>query len=269
MNKLILNDGIATEWWMDYLTGELDREKEGELFQYLHGHPQLQKELKISEEIWSDLGEVSVPGPSERMDAKFEAMLLGYVAANERNSAINWLPVLQDWVSRSWRVGLASLILGSALGWFVIPDTKEDRQLAELSTEVQEMKKMMMLTLIEQPKAQERIRAVSLAGDLPSADLRVIEVLAETLNRDENLNVRLAALESLMKYWDYSEARSVLVKSISLQDSPLIQAAIADAMLILREKSAIDEFEKLLAKPELNEVVKEKLQLTVEKLQQI
>jgi len=106
MNKLILNDRIATEWWMDHLTGELDEERTEELLQYLHNKPDLKKELLISELAWTDLTKITSPQPSDAMDSKFESMLLGYIAANERNSAISWLPVLQDWVSRSWRVGL-------------------------------------------------------------------------------------------------------------------------------------------------------------------
>ena len=269
MDKLILNDNMATEWWVDYLTGELEDEKSSELSQYLRSHPELQEELKASEEVWLDLEKIPRPAPSGAMDSKFEAMLDGYRAANERNSAINWLPILQDWLSRSWRVGFAALVIGLLLGWLLVPNARQDTQMADLNSEVQEMKKMMMLTLIDQPKAQERIRAVNMAGELSSSDVKVIQVLAETLNSDENINVRLAALQSMVKYWEFSEARSELVKSISMQDSPLIQTAIADAMLALREKKAIGEFEKLLAKPELNEGVKEKLELTVQKLRQI
>jgi hypothetical protein len=203
------------------------------------------------------------------MDTRFEAMLHGYMAANERNAAINWWPVLQDWLMRSWRVGLTSLVFGLGIGWILLPSSSQKSEIAQLGTEVQEMKKLMMLTMIEQPKAQERIQAVNLVNELPDADKRIIEALAKTLNEDRNINVRLAALESLTRYWDDPVTREVLVSSISNQDSPLVQVSIADAMLALREKSSINEFNKLLAQPELDEGVKVKLASTVQKLMEI
>jgi hypothetical protein len=266
---MVLKDDKAIELWMDYLTGELSGEQEEELFQYLSSHPELKKELKADEIIWAQINDIPRPSPSSNMDVKFEAMLQGYKSANKRNAAINWRPVLQDWLTRSWRVGLTSLAIGLTLGWYLLPSKNQKSEIATLSTEVADMKKLMMLTLIEQPDAQERIRAVSLAVDLPNADQKVIDALSNTLKTDQNINVRLAALESLMNYWNYPAAREEMVKSIVVQESPLVQSAIADAMMALREKSSITEFYKLLEQPELNAGVKTKIESTIEKLQQI
>jgi len=166
-------------------------------------------------------------------------------------------------------MGLAFTLVGLLIGYLVLPRPENNQQISQLSEEVMEMKKMMMLTLIGQPRAQERIKAVSLATEIGDADGRVIGVLAKTLQEDDNVNVRLAAVESLLKYWSYPQAREILVASISKQDSPLVQVAIADAMLAVREKEAIGEFQKLIDDQELDDVVKMKLETTINQLKSI
>lgn len=266
---MVLTEEKAIACWMDYLTGELDTESENDLFQFLSLNKKLAMELKADQVLWNTMKKIESPLPDKSMDQRFEAMLHGYIAANQRNTAINWWPLLQEWFTRGWQVGLASLSIGILVGWYLLPSGNQKSELSMLTNEVAEMKKVMMFTLIEQPQAQDRIRAVSLVNELPNADRQVIEVLAKTLNTDANINVRLAALESIARYWEDPYARAELVKSITLQDSPLIQNAIADAMLALREKSSITEFNKLLDKPELNTGVKLKLESTIEKLNSI
>ena len=66
------------------------------------------------------------------------------------------------------------------------------------------------------------------------------------MNRDENANVRLAALEALKPYAKQSAVREELVKSIAKQDSPLVQVALAEFMATIQEKKSVKELQKLL-----------------------
>ncbi|MEM9324083.1 MAG: HEAT repeat domain-containing protein [Bacteroidota bacterium] len=262
-----LDEITAIEWWMDHLAGVLDEAQERELRDFLRGHPALSAELKVHEETWNQLSALEGLEPSPAMDTKFEAALQGYMAADTgRNRRSFRVPF---WFQAHWQMALAFTMVGLAIGYLVVPRGDANEQISQLSEEVLEMKKVMMLTLIEQPKAQERIKAVSIASELEDADEKVIEVLAKTLATDDNINVRLAAIESLMKYWDRPEARQVLVSSITQQASPLVQVAIADAMLALREKEAINEFEKLIDDQELDESVKMKIENTIDQLRSI
>ncbi len=263
----VINEQIAIEWWMDYLTGDLTSDREEVLRKFLQDHPDVRAELNVREEIWQKLEQLETPEPSPAMDAKFEASLQGYLAASNqtRRSGIT----LPQWLQGSWQTGLAFMLVGLVIGALVIPRPQSTEQISDLSQEVMEMKKMMMLTLIEQPKAQERIKAVSMASEFSSADEKVIEVLSTTLQRDDNINVRLAAIESLLRYWKFPEARQALVMSIASQESPLVQVAIADAMLALREKEAIGEFQKLIEEQQLDDAVKTKIETTIDQLKSI
>ncbi len=254
------------ELWQDQLAGDISQEEEMELMQLLDSHPEIRKELSELEQTWQLFEEIERPEPSEQMDARFEGMLAGYKATRTRNQ-VSVFTMIQAFLSRNWQVGLASLVLGVFVGWWLLPDQNQS-SLNELSSEIQGMKEMMMLTLIEQPKAQERIRAVNMAAELPNADDKVIQALITTLNHDENVNVRLAALESLLKYGDLPNVRHALIDALKMQDSPLMLVAIADALVIIQEKESIETMERLRDTID-DELVKDKLEESIQSLTQI
>jgi hypothetical protein len=72
--------------------------------------------------------------------------------------------------------------------------------------------------------------------------------------------VRLAALDVLMNYVKDDEVRAELIRSISLQDSPLVQIALADLMVMLQEKKSVSELKKLLQKDNTAKEVKAKIE---------
>lgn len=135
-----------------------------------------------------------------------------------------------------------------------------------LTQEVQDMREMMMLTLLEQPRAQDRMRAVSMTQALPTADEKVIDALVQTLHTDNNVNVRLVAVEALAQYAEHPTARMGLIESIAKQDSPLVQIALAEVMLKLGDAQAVPAFEELLENPALDTTVQEVVQETISKL---
>ncbi len=262
-----INEDIAIEWYMDHLTGELDEDKSAKLKAFLETHPELRKELNADQTLWDQLGKIETPAPSAAMDARFEAALSGYLAGSTKKT--RHTIQIPDWLVLHWRSGLAFSLLGLVLGFVLFRNPAQQSEISALTNEVQGMKKMMMLTLIEQPGAQQRIKAVSMAQDFVEVDDKVIHVLANTLQTDNNVNVRLAAIDALLSYWENATARQVLVESIAFQSSPIVQSAIADAMLSLREKQAIGEFEKLMTDEEINEAVKMKIVSTIDQLKSI
>ncbi|HLI92657.1 MAG TPA: HEAT repeat domain-containing protein [Puia sp.] len=142
----------------------------------------------------------------------------------------------------------------------------ESRQLEALAAQVHEMRELMMLSLLQNPAASERIKAVSYTSEMRHADPNIASALLATLDNDPNVNVRLTTLEALTHYADDPAIREGLVQSILQQDSPLVQVALADVMLKLQEKRAISPFRKLLQQKDLNETVRTKIQQTIVRL---
>lgn len=259
-----LNEQKARELWHDKMAGDISEEDEMALMAYLATQPKLLKELNDLEHTWQLIEEIERPQPSNEMDARFEGMMQAYVAKAkiERPNVLDWIV---DQMTRSWQVGLASLLMGLFIGWWMLPSQNQQQDIVRLSEEIQDMKQVMLLTLIEQPKAQERIRAVNMAADLPDADEKVITALVTTLTSDENVNVRLAALESLIRYIELPEVRKAIVDALSEQDSPLLLVAIADVLVQIQEKSSVETMEEIKNKTD-DELVKDKLEQSIQTL---
>ena len=82
----------------------------------------------------------------------------------------------------------------------------------------------------------------------------MVTALLSTLNNDPNVNVRLATLEALAPLADDPAVRLGLVHSLTRQDSPLVQSALADVMVQLQERRSVKPLRELLRQANLDEV---------------
>lgn len=155
------------------------------------------------------------------------------------------------------------VLTGVAVGHYVSGPSGSDQQTAQLSKEIAELKEMMMLSLLEKDAATERLRAVSLTRDMNEVSTKVTHALIQTLNHDENVNVRLAALEALIPYAGDEKIREELVRSIGRQESPLVQVALAELMAALQEKSSVDALRKIMQDRQTPEAVKKKIKESI------
>ena len=203
------------------------------------------------------------PEPTGDLDHRFYQML----ALEKRSkTSFSWREFF-SWSQLAPKLALAAvmLVIGVSIGYFIQPKTSSpNTQMAELSQQVVDLKEMMMLSLLEKESATERLKAVSLTSDMNSASQKVTNALLETLNKDENLNVRLAALDALKPYGRNSEVREALIRSIAVQESPLVQVALAETMAQLQVKSSVKELEKILKSDKTPEDVKSRIKQSID-----
>ena len=241
----------AEELWIKSLKQELSpAEREG-LDIYLSNNPEESTSFKSMDSLWNDLDEISA-APSPQMDAGFYNFIHQEEKKNGKDNQ-RWLSI--SLVSK-WSYA-AVLIIGVGLGLLIKSGNSSEMQ--SLLGEVETMKQMMALTLIEQPATQDRMKAVSMVDELVTADERVLMALIKTLNEDPSVNVRLKVIESLYGKKLSEDFRSELVMSISVQDNPLVQTALADLMVAIQEKSSVKALKELLDDENTNPFVKEKI----------
>jgi hypothetical protein len=258
------------------VTDSLDAAQRQELEKHLAGCPDCRMELEASLKVWNLMGEFPKPLPSETLRTGFEAVLNKYKEESKPDRK-SWQG-LGNVLGQLWRLqprlqlayACILLLLGFSIGYMLSRPTQRemsyDKQVSSLSSQVTEMKQMMMLSLLENPSASERIKAVGYTDDIGNVNQKVIDALLTTLNEDPNLNVRLITLEALVKFSKEASVREGLVKSITHQDSPLLQSAIADVMVKLQEKRSVNSLQKLLNKKNLNGMVKVKIEQSIRKL---
>lgn len=200
--------------------------------------------------------------PSLKLDDRFYTTL-----AAEKKKVKTFIIAMPAWSSFLPKLSFAvSFTLLGFFAAYLFLNRTASPEVRELTQEVSDLKEMMMLSLLEKESATDRLRAVSLTDEMQQASTEVTEALIKTLNKDVNINVRLAALEALKPYVGDSSVRMALVKSIALQQSPLIQVAMAELMAAIQEKNAIKEFEKVFERTDTPEDVKKRIQKNLEVL---
>jgi hypothetical protein len=264
------------ELFTSLLTDALDKTRRSEIENHLAGCADCQTDFEAAKKVWDLMGEVPQPEPSETMESSFDALLSNYKEEliAKRNPVGEWINKLREYWSLQARPRLVFsllLIVIGLIGGYLLhqpgpSSISYNRQIDSLASQVSEMKQVMMLSLLQDPSASQRIRAVSYTDEISNVDLKVIDALFTTLNEDPNVNVRLASLEALVKLAYEPKVREGLVLSINLQESPLMQSAMADAMVKLQEKSSVKSLQELLGKKDLNQMVKLNIQKNISKL---
>jgi len=228
------------------------------------------KRLAEYESLLRAVDEMEVPEPSAEMGQKFQAMLEEAKKARfqeDRATVRRPSPFfnLRFGLLPRLAVVLSLVVVGWFLGYQLTPRPERAR-IDLLASEVQEMKRTVMLAMLENSSAAERMKAVQYAQDVTEPDESVLDALARTVNDDPNVGVRLMAVNALAHYAAYPQAREALIQSIVWQKSPLVQLALADVMLALNEKRAVEPIRRIIASPMVDDSVRSKLETTVREL---
>jgi len=209
------------------------------------------------------LFKVEGPSPSLRLDDQFYASL----SAEKKKQRKGGFSFAIEWSVLMPRLAFASVILiAGFLGGYLFNRPSQNSEVHELTQQVSDLREMMVFSLLEKESASDRLKAVSLTSEMNQVSQKVTDALFKTMNKDENVNVRLAALEALKPYVKESAVREKLVKSIGKQDSPLMQVAMAEFMASILEKKSVKELQKLLENENTPKEVRSKINESIKVL---
>jgi hypothetical protein len=77
------------------------------------------------------------------------------------------------------------------------------------------------------------------------------------MNEDPNTNVRLAALDALSKFYDEPIVRKALIEGLSIQKDPVVQIALIQLMVKIKEKGIVTDLQKIVDDEKTMEAVKD------------
>jgi HEAT repeat protein len=120
------------------------------------------------------------------------------------------------------------------------------------------MRQTVALSLLDRPSASERLLGVSYSSEVAHPTGKTLTALFETLDSDENTNVRLAAVEALYLFRDEPGVKDNLVHSLGVQNAPQVQVALIDLLVEIKERRAIDALKALVAGKLINADVKKR-----------
>ncbi|RZK81749.1 MAG: HEAT repeat domain-containing protein [Pedobacter sp.] len=82
------------------------------------------------------------------------------------------------------------------------------------------------------------------------SDEKVMNMLASTLNNDQNTNVRLAALSLMEKFSADKHVSDLLVNSLNKQDDPMVQLGLVSLLGRMKNIKIDDKLQALANNPD-------------------
>ena len=252
----------------EYLSGHVGS-AEKQLFEaQMDKNPELRAEVAELRSLWDGLGLLPEDYPSAAMRARFYQKLNDI--RNGRSRSLTggfawWKPGLSGLV-RQATIVLALFCLGVYIGRVSMSGNASAGQAAQLESQVQSLRQTVALSLLDRQSAASRLEGVSWSSRVERPDRDLISALVNALNHDSNTNVRLASLDALEKFSSDSTVRKALVDSLPQQDSPLVQIALIDALVHMRDNNAAGQFRKLTQDSDVNSAVRQRAQWGLQRL---
>jgi hypothetical protein len=251
-------------------SGELelsDRNDAPAFGQHLESCAECSTEMAALGGLWARLADIPVPEPSPALHARWQTTLEGLdaAAAIGKPQARRWS--FADLWPRNpvWQaaVAVACLVAGVLAGANM---PRQGQEIARLHEEIANTREMVALSLLQQQSATERLRGVSYSGSLQRMEPQVVSALTNAVSHDPSVNVRLAAIDALVKASGSPEVLRSLAQSLPRQDSPMVQAAVIDYLVDARDQRAVGALKQLASQPDLNPAVLERTHFALQQL---
>jgi HEAT repeat protein len=264
----------------EYWEGALEEDENAGLEMHLASCAACRAEAGSLGPIWHRLAHIPLAQPSPAMRRRFYERLDAYQQGLLESPspavapAIAARPGFADRL-RAWfpmrpafqiAFGAAVLAIGFFAGYH-LDDKRDNTQLSQLRAEVNNMRQMVTLSLLQQQNASERLKGVNWSYRVEQSDTEVLAALLYTVNHDANVNVRLAAIDALHTFSDSPIARKGLVQAIVKQESPMVQVALIDTLAELHDPQALPALQALSKDPMANAQVRQRAQWALGKMQ--
>jgi len=254
------------EKFPDFLIGDLGQKDKEDIQAHMARCDSCREELESLSAIWTKLGVIQEEHPSPEVRTRFYTMLEAYKQGMEQEktafSVKRFFNNLGDHLwprhpALQFSVALIFLVVGLAAGYFITANGQNSAEFAQLRSEVQSMRQTLAVSLLDRSSPSERLRGVSMSYGMKKPEAKMIDALLNTLDTDSNVNVRLAAVDALYLFYDYPEVKEGLIHSLSKQSSPLVQVALINLMVNMRERKASEALRMLIQDKELTPEVRE------------
>jgi hypothetical protein len=255
----------------DYLERSVNKEKLVAIDHHLRECAACQAQVSL----WEKLSLIPDEQPSAISRRRFDLMMNAYEEGrSEQRMKAPRLGVWSSFASGSWMrspvaqvaFGMLLVIFGLFMGKNLTPRESNGRELAALHQELTGMRQLMVLSMLQQPSASERLQGVSWSSQTNNATPEILSALLHTVRHDSSVDVRLAALDALRRYKDQPQVRQDILESLKADQSPLVQIALIDLLVELREARAVQYLKNFQQSKTLNPTVRQRTEWGINEL---
>jgi len=260
----------------DYLIGDLDVKTVDSIQEHVTACTSCRRELEELTGTWTQLGILPEEQPGPNLRKNFYTMLESIhqgVESSPLKKLLNSLKIKNVW-EKLWPrrpvyqfvFSVVFLFIGLTVGYFIQSGPQESSEITQLRRQNQEINQQLAISLLNQDSPSQRLKGLTWSSRLEKPGNQILEALLHTLNNDPNINVRLSAVDALYLFADFSMVKKGLIQSLQNQNSPMVQIALIDLLVQIREKQAVESLKQLIKKNKLNPQVKQRARSSLEKL---
>jgi hypothetical protein len=217
--------------------------------------------------LWKQMGNLADETPSPNLRKRFEAMAAVYQEGRwehdhlrtERPSAAGWFANLFRMPAFQAVAALLLVAIGFGVGQVANRKPDTSNEFAQLHKEVSSMRQLLIISMLQQTSASERLQGVSYSYQLKQADPEITSALIQSLKTDNSVDVRLAALDALRRYEQDKRVREGLTDALGPKQSPMVQIALINALVEMQDHDALNKLQELEQAPNVNPAVKERV----------
>lgn len=250
----------------EYWSGTLRAEEHAAVKRHLESCETCRAEAGRLEILWRDLALLPADEPGTAVRERFYETLSAYRHGAAEQPAVKARPKAGR---IAWQIaaGIALLLAGAAIESNLRSNQSAKAEITQLRGEVGNMRQLVTLSLLQQQSASERLRGVSWAYRAEPSDTEVLTALLAAVNHDPNVNVRLAAVDALRTFGASRSTRDAVVQALPGQTEPIVQVALIDLLVYLKETDAAQELRHVAADDATNSGVRQRAEWALERLQ--
>jgi hypothetical protein len=263
-----MNCEQASEFLPEYWDSALDEIPRRELEAHLALCPSCRNEAARLKTFWLRLGAIPDETPSAAAHGRFEALLSDYQRAVRKSRFDvffeNWWPRRP---AAQMACAMATLVVGLLAGHALTVDVQRNNEVARLQEEVSSTRQLVALSLMRQQSASDRLKGVDWSSQIPRPEPQVVNALLETVNYDDTVDVRLAAVDALSRLSTEASVRAQMASSLGRQDSPLVQIALIDALAHSRTPEVLSAIQRVAGMQSINPAVRSHAEAVIGRMQ--
>jgi hypothetical protein len=268
------------EQFADYVIDAGEGPERSRVAQHLKTCESCREEAEELKTLWMSLGSIPAAQPGPELRNRFNVMLEAYKHGLAQAPAPTWWQTFNSWLA-GWWPRQPALQFGFALGLLALgvlaghqfrstppaPAAPPNGEIADLRNELSQMRQLVAMSLMQQQSASDRLRGVNWSYQLQQPGHEILTKLVDTLIHDPNVNVRLATVDALRQFGDQPVVRQGIVTALSQQESPMVQIALIDLAVDLKEKASIGALRQITQDQKLDGTVRERAQKGLSELE--
>ena len=252
---------------IDYLDDALTLEQRMEMEEQLENSAELRKILEELKAVIHGMDTAEKFQPSVNLKNNFDQFLQKEMKQQGGSDAniVEFRKPKSGHNRFLFQMAAAAAIL--IMGVFIGKNIGGGEQISgdDLVTIKEEMRTEMLELLDKDKSTSARIKAVNISYELQPDD-EIVDALIQSMNIDKSTNVRIAAMEALSHFGDDLKVRTALCKSLGVQTNPMIQLSMIKILINMKEKQAVEYFEKIIEKENTVPEVRDEAQMGIFKM---